>query len=139
MGLDQAVSKMSRETYALVDKWQSSDKEGEYPDIETETVWTGRKENHVQAFIEGEVGDVNNCDYLPLEKGDVERLVERLRRVDEDHSLAGALLPTQEGFFFGGTDYDEWYFNDIKEELKAFEEILETWEDDAVYAYWAWW
>lgn len=139
MGLDQAVMKMDRETYALIDKWQKGDHEDDFPNVTTEDVWIGRKENHIQAFVEGEVGDVENCAYLPLGREDVERLVERLRRVDADHSLAGALLPTQEGFFFGTTDYDEWYFSDIKEELKAFEEILETWDPDAVYAYWAWW
>jgi hypothetical protein len=32
---------------------------------------------------------------------------------------AEAILPTQGGFFLGGTEYDEYYWNDI-EELKKF-------------------
>lgn len=139
MGLDQAVMKMDRETFALIDKWQQGDHEKDFPDVNMEDVWNGRKENHIQAFVENTVDEVDNCAYIPLTKADVERLVDLLRRVDADHSLAEVLLPTQEGFFFGGTDYDEWYFDDIKLELEAFEEILETWDDDAVYAYWAWW
>lgn len=139
MGLDQGLIKMSTETFALIDKWQQGDHDEPYPEVETESVWTGRKENHIQAFVDGEVGDVDNCNYLPMEREHIEHLVDRLARVDEDHSLAGALLPTQEGFFFGTTDYDEWYFDDIKRELKAFQEILDDWDDDAVYAYWAWW
>lgn len=141
MGLDQAVIKMSQETYDLVKAWHAAgDDDAPYPDTsDNEYVWEGRKENHIQAFMEGEVGEVNNCDYLQLSKADVELLVHRLRRVDEDHSLADAELPTQAGFFFGGTDYDEWYFTDIKDELKAFSEILDTWDEDSVYVYWAWW
>ena len=32
--------------------------------------------------------------------------------------FAASLLPTQSGFFFGGTDYDDWYFNDVKDCLR---------------------
>lgn len=140
MGLDQAVAKMSRESFELVKKWQDAgDFDAPYPEFDNDEVWSGRKENHIQAFVDNSVDTVENCAYIPLSKADVERLVDLLRRVDADHSLADELLPTQEGFFFGTTDYDEWYFQDIKRELDAFEEILETWDPDAVYAYWAWW
>ena len=139
MGLDQAVRKLSRESLDLINKWRDSEREDDYPDVKVEEVWVGRKENHIQAFMEGEVGDLENCTYLPLERHHIERLVDRLERVLEDHSLAGVLLPTQSGFFFGGTDYDEWYFEDIKSELADFKEILDNWDDDEVYAYWAWW
>ena len=139
MGLDQALIRMDRESFALVDKWQKGDREADFPEIESTEVWVGRKENHIQAFMDGEVGDVNNCGYLPVLRHDLERLVDRLARVHADHEQAGVLLPTQEGFFYGGTDYDEWYFEDVKSELEAFTEILQDWDDDAVYCYWAWW
>jgi hypothetical protein len=139
MGLDQAVRKLSQESLDLIMKWRASGEEDGYPDVEVEEVWVGRKENHIQHYVDTEVGEVDNCDYLPLTKEDVERLVDRLRRVNEDHSLAAQLLPTQDGFFFGGTEYDEWYFEDVKSELDAFTQILKDWDDDAVYAYWAWW
>lgn len=29
--------------------------------------------------------------------------------------VARALLPSQSGFFFGSTDYDEWYYRDVEE------------------------
>lgn len=41
-----------------------------------------------------------------------------------DTSLAEELLPTQSGFFFGGTEYDDWYYQDIVETIKTFEELL---------------
>lgn len=43
-------------------------------------------------------------------------------KVVKDSSVAEELLPNTEGFFFGSTDYDEWYVNDLKEA----KEILET-------------
>lgn len=40
--------------------------------------------------------------------------------------VAEELLPVQEGFFFGGTEYDEYYVEDIKNTVKAINDILET-------------
>jgi hypothetical protein len=34
-------------------------------------------------------------------------------------------LPTAEGFFFGDTDYDEYYIQDLKDTI----EIVEKWEE----------
>lgn len=44
----------------------------------------------------------------------------------EDPSVAEELLPTTEGFFFGSTDYDEWYYQDIEYTANKIVEILET-------------
>lgn len=38
--------------------------------------------------------------------------------------LAAALLPTQAGFFFGGTDYDEYYLDDIRKTVELLEPLL---------------
>lgn len=45
-------------------------------------------------------------------------------KVVKDSSLAQKLLPTQDGFFFGGTDYDEWYVDDIKHTIDILQNIL---------------
>ena len=42
----------------------------------------------------------------------------------EDPSVAEALLPTQSGFFFGSTDYDQHYIEDLQYTQKAPTEIL---------------
>ena len=44
----------------------------------------------------------------------------------ENPSVAKLLLPTTEGFFFGGTDYDEWYYNKVEYTADKIREILET-------------
>lgn len=43
----------------------------------------------------------------------------------EDPSVAQELLPTQAGFFFGGTDYDEHYLEDIDLTIEQLEKILD--------------
>lgn len=44
--------------------------------------------------------------------------------------IAEELLPTQSGFFFGGTDYDEWYIEDLKYTIKMINEVLATTDFD---------
>jgi len=42
-----------------------------------------------------------------------------------NQELCEELLPTQEGFFFGSTDYDEYYIDGIKEAHEQLTEILD--------------
>ena len=39
------------------------------------------------------------------------------------------LLPTQGGFFFGSTDYDDYYLRDIEEVRDKFENMIAEWDD----------
>ncbi len=57
-----------------------------------------------------------------------------------DSSIAEELLPSCSGFFFGGTDYDEYYVNDIVETIKILEEVLATTDFDtqAIYYISSW-
>lgn len=43
----------------------------------------------------------------------------------EDTSVAEELLPTQSGFFFGGTDYDEYYLADINDTIEILTKVLD--------------
>ncbi len=38
--------------------------------------------------------------------------------------IAESLLPAQPGFFFGSTDYDQYYINDLKNTVKMLEPLL---------------
>ena len=38
--------------------------------------------------------------------------------------VADKLLPTQDGFFFGSTDYDQWYMEDIKDTIEILTKVL---------------
>lgn len=57
-----------------------------------------------------------------------------------DTSIAEKLLPSCDGFFFGGTDYDEWYLKDIAYTIKILEDVLTTtdFETQAIYYVSSW-
>jgi len=44
----------------------------------------------------------------------------------EDNTVAQELLPTASGFFFGSTEYDQWYYSDIKDTIEIIENVLAT-------------
>lgn len=52
-----------------------------------------------------------------------------------DTSIAEELLPTQEGFFFGSTDYDQWYMEDIEYTISQLEKILVSTDFDKEIVY----
>ncbi len=47
-----------------------------------------------------------------------------------DPSVAKELLPTTSGFFFGDTDYDQWYIEDIANTIEIIQNVLETTDFD---------
>jgi hypothetical protein len=58
--------------------------------------------------------------------------------VHSDTSVAEELFPTQAGFFFGGTEYDEYYIEQVKETISMLEKELAV-EGSADYTYHASW
>lgn len=58
----------------------------------------------------------------------------------KDPTVARKLLPTQSGFFFGGTGYDEWYLEDVKNTIDIITNVLETtdFEKEMIYYVSSW-
>jgi hypothetical protein len=54
-------------------------------------------------------------------------------KVIEDPTKALETLPTHEGFFFGSTDYDEWYLSDIQYTKNVLERLLAEDPDGSYY------
>lgn len=91
--------------------------------IENYTIGYWRKANHIHKWFVDNCGDgEDECQDMYVSKEDLEKLLEACSEVLADHSKAKQLLPTCSGFFFGGTEYDEWYF----EETKRTKEICEA-------------
>jgi hypothetical protein len=65
-----------------------------------------------------------------IEREDLVDIIDRCEKVLEDHTLGPKLLPTQSGFFFGSTEYDDWYYNDVKDCLKQMKGLLKGLKDD---------
>ena len=71
---------------------------------------------------------------MPLLKSQLEDLLEICKKILNDNSLAEELLPTASGFFFGGTEYDEWYYKDIENTIGILEEALSDTQADYYYS-----
>lgn len=46
-------------------------------------------------------------------------------RVVANPEICEELLPTEEGFFFGGTEYDEWYVQDIENTISMLKKVID--------------
>jgi hypothetical protein len=85
-----------------------------------------RKANAIHRWFVDNVQEGNdNCGNYYVSRDTLEELLELCKKVVADNSLAETLLPTQSGFFFGGTEYNEWYFEDVINTIKILEECLE--------------
>lgn len=100
------IDSVSRKTYYEVGYW--------------------RKANAIHNwFVENCGNGEDNCQemYVSLEK--LETLLDICKQVSADHKLAPFLLPTQSGFFFGSTEYDDWYFAKVEDTIKIIEPVIE--------------
>jgi hypothetical protein len=59
-------------------------------------------------------------------------------KVMENSRVAEELLPVAEGFFFGSTEYNEWYYNDIKETYETLNDLLSEEGDGGFYYQSSW-
>jgi hypothetical protein len=100
----------------------------------TEELGYWRKANQIHRwFVENVQDGVDNCGEYFVSKADLQSLLDVCLAVKLDHSQAEELLPAGSGFFFGNTDYDEWYYNDIDNTIDILKEALT--DEDASYYY----
>lgn len=85
-----------------------------------------RKVNFVYAYFQDKLID----EVAWVTRNDLIDLIDRCDKVLKDHSLAEELLPTRAGFFFGSTEYDKYYYDDVKDCKKQMEKILKGFKDD---------
>jgi len=74
----------------------------------------------VQNVQEGE----DNCKSYSVGREDLAKLYELCQQVLADNSLAGKLLPPTNGFFFGSTELDEYYFDDLRSTIEIIDRVL---------------
>lgn len=100
-----------------------------------------RKANQIRGWFQELLGEESNgvCKGK-ISKEDIENLLDTCKQVLEDHSLAEKLLPVTEGFFFGSYEYDEYYFEQIKETVEICERVLKEFDFNTNYLiYDEWW
>lgn len=83
-----------------------------------------RKANAIHKWFLGFLkdGEEDCCQKIYVDGDKILELVDLCKQVLADHSKAEKLLPTQSGFFFGSTDYDEWYFDDLERTIEMLKD-----------------
>lgn len=88
-----------------------------------------RKANHIHGwFVENVQGGVDDCKEYIVSLPELKQLMDVCYEVITDNSKAEELLPTSEGFFFGTTGYDEFYFTQTSNTYKILKELVEELE-----------
>lgn len=91
----------------------------------TEEVGYWRKANQIHDWFVRNVQDgVDDCRNAYVTREKLQELLDVCRIVSIDKDKAKDLLPTASGFFFGNTNYDEYYFEDINSTVEILEEAL---------------
>ena len=84
-----------------------------------------RKANQIHKwFVDNVQNGIDECDAYIVTKEKLEELLHNTNEVLNDNSLCEKLIPSQGGFFFGSTNYDEYYFEDLKLTKEILEKVL---------------
>jgi hypothetical protein len=86
-----------------------------------------RKANAIHDWFVREVqGGEDDCKSYHVSREKLMELEELCRRIVQsgEPEVAEELLPTASGFFFGTTDYDEYYFEQLDWTAKRLAEVL---------------
>jgi len=85
-----------------------------------------RKANAIHKwFVDNVQNGVDNCAEYFVDRTKLEKLLEICKAVKSAPETAPVLLPTTSGFFFGDTQYDDWYWGDIDSTIDALEKALQ--------------
>jgi hypothetical protein len=97
-----------------------------------------RKANQIHRwFVQNVQNGVDDCGEYKVTAEQLIQLRDECNQVLNDHSLAEELLPAQSGFFFGNTNYDDWYYNNVDYTVEIINDILENKQyclDDLYYS-----
>jgi CRISPR/Cas system-associated protein endoribonuclease Cas2 len=149
MGLDMYLEKCNRKAYGYknfdIDEIKENNQKlyneikpflvmrGEHIHWESifEKVGYWRKANAIHNwFVENVQNGIDNCEYYEVQKDKLEELLKICKSIKENNEIANQLLPTQSGFFFGSTEYGEWYFEDIDYTITLLTKVLEETDFD---------
>lgn len=101
--------------------------------LEDQAYW--RKANQIYNWFDNAIsGGVENCKIYEITGKKLLELVELCKKVLAEPSLAEELLPTCDGFCFGSTEYDEYYFQDLRDTIEQLKDI----DPECYYEYQVW-
>lgn len=101
-----------------------------------EEVMYWRKANAIHKWFVDNVQDgEDNCKEYHVGREQLTELMELCKEVIKNPERAEELLPTTSGFFFGSSEYDEWYFNDLKETVEVITKLQQEEDGNPVGSY----
>jgi hypothetical protein len=154
MGLDMYLQK---KTFLFTGEWVREEKRCEvvvteggkpHPTINpkrikevVEEVGYWRKANQIHKWFVDAVQDgQDDCKEYRVDYEQLRDLLNACEDVLDDHSKAEQLLPTGSGFFFGNTDYDDYYFEQVQNTYDILMSIMSAPDaDEAEYIYQSSW
>lgn len=84
-----------------------------------------RKANQIHKwFVDNVQEGEDDCKSYYVSRDQLNELKSLCERVLANHDLAEELLPTGAGFFFGSTEYGEYYFQDLEDTIKIIDKAL---------------
>ena len=84
-----------------------------------------RKANAIHKwFVDNVQEGTDDCGNYYVSRERLQELRDTCERVLRWEGLANEQLPTTSGFFFGGTDYDEYYRRDLEQTIKIIDDCL---------------
>lgn len=94
-----------------------------------EDVMYWRKANHIHNwFVANCQGGVDECQEARVSLNQLKELSELCKKVVDKKDPS--LMETVQGFFFGSTDYDQYYYDMCTETHEVIEELLKEVEDN---------
>ncbi len=100
-----------------------------------------RKVNSIHTwFVENVQNNIDDCKEYYVTEENLKSLYDIICEVLKNHKKAQELLPTKSGFFFGSTEYGEYYFKDLKDTKEGLEKIFanEELKDFSIYYHSSW-
>lgn len=101
-----------------------------------------RKANAVHKwFVDNVQNGEDECRPHYVEREQLEELIDDCMLViaAQDQELSEQVVPTASGFFFGSTEYNDIYYDDLKQTIEMLEKVLEKYSEDYQFIYQSSW
>lgn len=127
MGLDMCLSRIPK---------NQSVEDTNYDNCKEVAYW--RKFNALHKwFVDNCQNGIDECQYSEVTQEHLAKLQEIFQNLTNEN--CEELLPTQSGFFFGSTEYDHWYWNDVEETKNVLNQLKEfDWENEKLVYHSSW-
>jgi len=93
-----------------------------------------RKANAIHKwFVDTQADGVDNCQLINVSTESLKELVDLCEQELDNKDDLGLYLPTESGFFFGSTEYDEYYIRDLEYTRDRLKQVIELMEKSGDY------